>query len=264
MPLLGRRGAVGLASISAACLLCLTLASRAAAAPQIPAAPAWFNEATSDPFFAMTCESDFSISTQSELGTSFVRGCRSNYASASCRVIAGESRETPGGPVRVEFTYLCRLMEFAATAQCVGDQAGHSDAQSGGAFVIDRDSGGFIAAGGGPPVPLSSCRPPLDTKIGKFPKSRKARKPTFAIETNETGATVEYMVDGGNWTPCSAEWLCTVGPLSFGRHALYFRAVSAAGSPDTTPVYIPYVRPAKKHRKKHGRKHGKHKHRPSR
>jgi len=89
-----------------------------------------------------------------------------------------------------------------------------------------------------PPLPFT---PPVasNTLITMKPAERaRDRTPTFRFHATEVGATFQCKLDGGPYKPCRSP--LTTTRLSFGRHTLRVRALSA-GTADSSPALFSFT-----------------------
>ena len=84
------------------------------------------------------------------------------------------------------------------------------------------------------PSPSPSPGATPDTRITGGPRRTRSRRPAFAFKSSPAGATFLCKVDRGPYRACRSG--AKLRRLARGRHKLYVKAVSAAGTADPTPA----------------------------
>ena len=111
---------------------------------------------------------------------------------------------------------------------------------------VDPSPAGYsfqIVASPAPLAPPPLASPPLpaapQTSIsGKPPAKTRDRTPTFKFASSRPGSTFQYKLDGGRFKTCRSPF--TTKTLSYGRHTLRVRAISA-GTADPSPATVNFT-----------------------
>jgi hypothetical protein len=97
-----------------------------------------------------------------------------------------------------------------------------------------------------PPPPRPFFDRPPRTRITKARVRQKARRATFAFDSNEEGSSFRCRLDGHRASSCVSPR--SYAGLTAGSHAFRVDAVDAAGNADATPVASHFsIRPLRRH-----------------